>query len=79
MVGFAPPAGHKSHQLESANAPLTAKLLDSTVKDSYSHRTLDIDTASDKQKQQDQEAFLRMQEAKLKAEADEQHRRAHEF
>jgi len=68
MVGFAVPAGQKAHHIDHSNPPLTAKLLDSTVKDNYSHRTLDIDTASDKQKHQDQEAFGRMQDDKTRAE-----------
>jgi hypothetical protein len=78
MVGFALAPGQKAHQVEQSNPPLTAKLLDSTVKDSYSHRTLDIDTASDKQKHQDQEAFARMQDDKTKAEQDDQLRRDQE-
>ena len=43
-------------------------MLDGSIKDGYSHKSLDVETESEKKKIADAEAWARMQENKAKME-----------
>jgi hypothetical protein len=73
MVGFSLPEGVNAKmgddgKIDTAMPPLTSKMLDSSIKGGYSHRSLDVATESEKQKKADAEAYAFMQESKAKAE-----------